>query len=198
MSVIKLSDQALDQLFRLAHTHYAWLPDREVSNETLQELYQLVRMGPTSANGQPMRLLFIKSLAAKERLKPYLAPANVAKTMSAPVIVVVAHDLEFYEKLPALNLAVDARPWFAGNPNLIQETAFRNSSLQGAYLILAARALGLDCGPMSGFDAGGVDQEFFADVSWRSNFLINLGYGDTSKAHPRQPRLTFGEACKIL
>lgn len=194
----RLSHEALDQLFRRAHTHYHWLPDREVFDETLQELYHLACLAPTSANSEPMRVVFIKSPAAKERLKPHLDPGNVQKTMTAPVTAIIAYDIEFYEKLPSLNLAVDARSWFAGKLAFIQETAFRNGSLEGAYLLLAARALGLDCGPMSGFSNKGVDQEFLAGTTWRSNFLLNIGYGDESKAHSRQLRLSFEEAGKIL
>ena len=193
-----LPDKALDQLFRVAHTHYHWVPHQEVSDNTLQELYRLACMMPTSANSQPMRLLFIKSSEAKARLKPHLDPGNVTKTMTAPVTILIAYDLEFYEKLPQLNLAVDARPWFAGKPDVIQETAFRNSSLGGAAVILAARALGLDCGPMSGFNKDGVDRAFLAGTSWCSNFLLNIGYGDKSKTYSRQPRLKFEEACQLI
>jgi 3-hydroxypropanoate dehydrogenase len=198
MTHTRLADKALDQLFRHAHTHYHWLPEREISDEILQELHHLAFLGPTSANSEPMRIVFIKSLKGKERLKPHLDPGNVQKTMTAPVTAIIAHDIEFYEKLPSLNLVMDARPWFAGKPDLIQATAFRNGSLEGAYLLLAARALGLDCGPMSGFNNEGVDQEFLAGTTWRSNFLLNLGYGDESKSYPRQPRLSFEEACKII
>jgi 3-hydroxypropanoate dehydrogenase len=194
----KLSQDALKQLFYDAHTHYHWIPNKEVPDSILQELYQLACMGPTSANSQPMRLAFLTSSSSKERLKPYLHEGNIEKTMSAPVTAIVAYDIEFHEKLPELNRFMDARSLFAGKPQLIEETAFRNSSLEGAYLILAARALGLDCGPMSGFNAKGVDEEFFKGTTWKSNFLLNLGQGDESKAYPRQPRLSFDEACKIL
>jgi 3-hydroxypropanoate dehydrogenase len=191
-----LDDNALDQLFREARTLSQWL-DRPVAPDTLQRIYELARMGPTSANCQPGRLVFVVSPAAKERLRPCLNSGNVAKTMAAPATVIVAQDLEFYEKLPRLYLHEDARSWFAGKENLIRETAFRNSTLQGAYVILAARALGLDCGPMSGFKNALVDEAFFAGSSIKSNFLINLGYGDASSLHPRNPRLTFEEACRI-
>jgi len=192
-----LSDDALNVLFRNARTHSAWT-DRPVPDELLGRLHELLKMGPTSANCSPGRFLFIKSPAAKERLRPALAEGNVAKTMKAPVTAVVAHDLEFYEKLPRLFPHADARSWFVGNPELIGLTAFRNGSLQGAYLIVAARSLGLDCGPMSGFDNEMLDKEFFPDGKTKSNFLVNLGYGDGSKLFPRSPRLGFDESCRIL
>ena len=192
-----LDDKALDQLFREARTHNGWLP-KPVPDDLLRKLYDLAKMGPTSANCFPARLVFVKSADAKARLKPTLSPNNVEKTMAAPVTVIVAYDLEFYEKLPRLFPHTDARSWFVGNPKLIEATAFRNGSLQGAYLILAARALGLDCGPMSGFDNAKLDAEFFPDGKVKSNFLLNLGYGDPSKVRPRGPRLTFDEACKIV
>lgn len=191
-----LDDAALDQFFRGARTHNGW-QSRPVSEETLRQLYDLLKMGPTSANCSPARFVFVRSAEAKARLKPCLSPNNVEKTMAAPVTVIVAYDLAFYEKLPVLFPHVDARSWFAGNAPLIQATAFRNGTLQGGYLILAARALGLDCGPMSGFDNDKVDQVFFPGASVRSNFLVNLGYGDPSKVRPRGPRLPFEEACRI-
>ena len=192
-----LNEFALNILFRHARTHSYWL-DKAVDEALLQQLYDLLRMAPTSANCSPARLVFVKSPEAKLRLKPAMSEGNRDKTMKAPVTVIVAYDLEFYEQLGKLFPHADARSWFAGKPETIQNTAFRNSSLQGAYLILAARALGLDCGPMSGFNNALVDQEFFAGSSWRSNFLINLGYGDASHLHPRNPRLEFAEACRIL
>jgi 3-hydroxypropanoate dehydrogenase len=191
-----LNDAALAQLFRDARTHNGWQA-KPVSAETLRQLYDLVKMGPTSANCLPARLVFVQSAEAKARLKPCLAPNNVEKTMAAPVTVIVGYDTEFYEKLSQLFPHTDARSWFVGNPELIQSTAFRNGSLQGAYLILAARALGLDCGPMSGFDNAKVDAAFFPGGKVKSNFLVNLGYGDPSKVRPRGPRLTFEEACRI-
>ena len=191
-----LGDKTLDQLFREARTQNGW-QDRKVSDEVLRQLYDLLKIGPTSANCCPARFIFVTSQEAKARLKPCLAPNNVEKTMAAPVTVIVGYDTEFYEKLPKLFPHVDARSWFAGNPALIQSTAFRNGSLQGAYLILAARALGLDCGPMSGFDNTKVDTAFFPDGKVKSNFLVNLGYGDPSKVRPRGPRLAFEEACQI-
>ena len=192
-----LDNKAIDQLFTQARSHNAWQA-RTVGDEVLRRLYDAVKMGPTSANGSPARFVFVKSPEAKARLKACLAPTNVEKTMAAPVTVIVGYDTEFYEKLPKLFPHADARSWFVGNPDLIQSTAFRNSSLQGAYLILAARALGLDCGPMSGFDNEKVDAEFFPDGRVKSNFLVNLGYGDSSTLFPRGPRLAFEEACQIV
>ena len=193
----KISSDALDQLFRQARTHSAWLPTR-VPVETLREVYELARLGPTSANSTPARFLFLESEAAKERLLPALAPSNVEKTKAAPVTVIVAWDSEFHEKLPKLFPHADMRSYFVGNQPLIDESALRNSSLQGGYFILAARAVGLDCGPMSGFDAAKVNAEFFPDGKWKVNFLCNLGYGDGSKLFPRNPRLEFDEACRVL
>ena len=193
----KISSDALDQLFRQARTHSEWLPTR-VSVETLREVYELARMGPTSANSTPARFVFLQSEAAKARLLPALAPGNVEKTKTAPVTVIVAWDTEFYDKLPQLFPHANMRSYFVGNQALIDETAFRNSSLQGGYFILAARALGLDCGPMSGFDPAKVNAEFFPDGKWKANFLCNLGYGDRSKLFPRNPRLEFDEACRVL
>ena len=192
-----LDNKAIDQLFTQARSHNAWQATT-VEDEVLRQLYDVVKMGPTSANGSPARFVFVTSPAAKARLKACLAPTNVEKTMAAPVTVIVGYDTEFYEKLPKLFPHADARSWFVGNPELIQSTAFRNSSLQGAYLILAARALGLDCGPMSGFDNEKVDAEFFPDGRVKSNFLVNLGYGDSSKLFPRGPRLAFEEACQVV
>jgi 3-hydroxypropanoate dehydrogenase len=192
-----LSDTALDQLFRTARTYNAWL-DKEVSDAQLHQLYDLVKFGPTSANSSPMRLVFVKSAEAKAKLSPFLSEGNRAKTMAAPVTAIVANDHAFHEKLPQLFPHADAKSWFQGNQPLIDTTAFRNATLQGAYVILAARALGLDCGPMSGFDNAGVDATFFAGTTIKSNFLINIGYGDASRdLFPRSPRLSFDEACTI-
>ncbi|AND70845.1 malonic semialdehyde reductase [Dyella thiooxydans] len=192
-----LSDTALDQLFRHARTFNAWL-DREVTDAQLHQLYDLLKFGPTSANSSPMRLVFVKSAEAKAKLSPFLSEGNRAKTMAAPVTAIVANDHAFHEKLPQLFPHADAKSWFEGNQPLIDTTAFRNATLQGAYLILAARAVGLDCGPMSGFDNAGVDAAFFAGTSVKSNFLINIGYGDASRdLFPRSPRLSFDEACTI-
>lgn len=192
-----LDENALRLLFLDARTHFAW-QDRPVSDDLLRQLYDVLRMGPTSANCCPGRFLFVRSAEAKARLKPALIPTNVDKTMAAPVTVIVAQDLAFYDLLPQLFPHTDARPWFAGKPALIEETAFRNSTLQGAYLILAARAQGLDCGPMSGFDRAKVDAEFFSGTTVRSNFLVNLGYGDPARLFPRSPRLEFDQACQLL
>lgn len=187
---------ALDLIFRNARTHRHWI-DRPVDEAVLREAWDLARLGPTSANSSPGRIVFVVSDEAKARLRPCLSAGNVEQTMSAPATAVVAHDLAFYERLPELAPHTDARSWFAGNDALIETTAFRNGSLQGAYFMLAARAVGLDCGPMSGFDAAKVDAAFFAGTTIRSNFLCNLGYGDPARLHPRQPRLTFDDACRV-
>ena len=192
-----LHDAQLDQLFREARTHNVWLPDR-VSEETLNQVYDLMKFGPTSANCSPLRILFLKSDEAKARLLPAMSEGNKEKTQTAPAVAILAYDLEFYEQLPKLFPQADARAWFAGNDVVIQETAFRNSSLQGAYFMIAARALGLDCGPMFGFDAPAVNAEFFPEGKWKVNFICNLGHGDSSKLFPRNPRLTFVEACNVL
>ena len=194
---VSISEDSLDQLFREARTHSAWLPE-PVPTELLRRAYELARLGPTSANSSPGRFVFVTTPEAKARLLPALATGNVEKTKTAPVTVIIAYDSEFYEKLPKLFPQADARSWFAGNQALIDETAFRNGSLQGAYFLLAARALGLDCGPMSGFDANKVNAEFFPEGKWRVNFLCNLGYGDQSKLFPRNPRLKFEESCLVL
>lgn len=193
----RIDERALDVLFREARTHNGWL-DRPVSDETLKELFDLLKMGPTSANCSPARFVFVKSPEAKERLKPALSAGNLDKTLAAPVTVIVAHDMEFYEKLPFLFPHTDARSWFAGKPAAIESTAMRNGTLQGAYLIMAARSLGLDCGPMSGFSNAKVDEAFFAGTSIKSNFLVNLGYGDAEKLFARSPRFAFEDACQIL
>jgi 3-hydroxypropanoate dehydrogenase len=193
---MELSDASLDQIFRSARTHRAWR-DEPVSDEILRAVYELMRFGPTSGNCCPARIVFVRSPAAKEKLKPALDAGNVAQTMAAPATAIVAHDLEFYERLPFLAPHVDARSWFAGNRPLIDITAFRNGSLQGSYMIIAARALGLDCGPMSGFDNAKVDAAFFPEGRVKSNFLCNLGYGDPARMRPRAPRLAFEEACSI-
>jgi 3-hydroxypropanoate dehydrogenase len=194
-----LNDQVLDQLFRQARTHTAWLP-KPVDDGMLHQLYDLAKWGPTSANMSPMRLVFVKSTEAKERLKPALLPGNVDKTMAAPVTVIVAADSRFYEHLPRLFPQMPQFADFFTGPQhaaFAQTNALRNASLQGGYLILAARSLGLDAGPMSGFDNARVDAAFFPDGRYRSNFLLNLGYGDSSKVYPRNPRLAFEEACRI-
>jgi 3-hydroxypropanoate dehydrogenase len=192
-----ISKAALDQLFHEARTHSAWLP-QPVPVELLRKAYELSRLGPTSANASPARFVFLTTPEAKARLKPALAPLNVDKTMAAPVTAIIAWDTEFHEALPRLFPHADMRAYFVGNQPLIHETAFRNSSLQAGYFILAARALGLDCGPMSGFDPGKLNAEFFPDGKWKVNLLCNLGYGDPSKLFPRSPRLEFEEAAKVL
>jgi 3-hydroxypropanoate dehydrogenase len=192
-----LNDTALDTLFYAAHTQNGWL-DRPVSDAQLEHLFDLLKWAPTSANGSPGRFVFVKSAEAKARLVSCMSAGNAAKTAQAPVTVIIGMDMEFYEKLPKLSPMVDARAWFAGNPAAIQSTAFRNSSLQGGYLIMAARAIGLDCGPMSGFDNAKVDELFFAGTSIKSNFVCSLGYGDPTRVRARAPRLSFAEACQIV
>jgi 3-hydroxypropanoate dehydrogenase len=194
----KLSDEGLNLLFRDARTHTAW-QNRPVDDAVLQKVYDLARMGPTSANMCPMRLVFVKSQEAKLKLKPFLDAGNVDKTMAAPVTAIIAMDIHFFEMLPKLYPHANARAWFKDLPdNVLEYVALRNSSLQGAYFMLAARSQGLDCGPMSGFNNAKVDEAFFAGTTVKSNFLCNLGYGDASKLHPRSPRLSFDEACKVL
>jgi 3-hydroxypropanoate dehydrogenase len=207
-----MNDEALDQIFREAHTYNGW-QNKPVSDDLLNQVYDLMKWGPTSANGSPARFVFLRSQESKERLRPILSPGNVEKTMAAPVTVIVAYDLLFFHKLPKLfPHAPGMRDLFAENPQLVEATAKRNSSLQGAYLIIAARALGLDCGPMSGFDnarldeeffgagkeCAGCEQEFFPSGHVKSNFLCNLGYGDPSTLFTRSPRLTFSEAASLL
>ncbi|MEO6565229.1 MAG: malonic semialdehyde reductase [Casimicrobiaceae bacterium] len=192
-----LSPSALDTLFRSART-YNQFHDCPVTDATLHEIYDLMKWAPTTANSGPGRFVFIRSPEARAQLQPALSPGNAAKTMAAPVTVIVAHDLEFYEYLPRLFPHTDARSWFAGKPDHILTSAFRNGTLQGAYFILAARALGLSCGPMSGFDNAKVDAAFFPEGRWKSNFLINLGYGDDATLFVRNPRLDFDEACRVL
>jgi 3-hydroxypropanoate dehydrogenase len=193
----KLPDPCLDQLFREARTHNAWR-DKGIPDSLLHELVDLVKLGPTSANCSPARFMFVKSPAAKERLRPLLSEGNREKTMKAPVCAIIGYDLDFYQHLPKLFPHTDAKSWFEGKPKKIEETAFRNGTLQGAYLILAARALGLDTGPMSGFDNAGVDREFFTGTNIKSNFLCSLGYGDPSVLFPRSPRFAFDEMAQIL
>lgn len=192
-----LDPSAFDQLFIDARTHNAWL-DRPVSDDDLRQLYDLVRMGPTSANCCPARFVFVRTAEGKEKLKPCLSSGNLDKTVSAPVTVIVAYDTAFYEKLPALFPHADARSWFTSSPAFAEQTALRNSSMQAAYLIMAARAMGLDCGPMSGFDSKKLDEVFFAGTTWASNLLINLGHGNPEKLYERLPRLSFDDACQLL
>jgi 3-hydroxypropanoate dehydrogenase len=193
-----LNDEGWNLLFREARTHTAWL-DKPVDDGLLRQAYDLAKMGPTSANMCPMRVVFVKSKEAKEKLKPALDAGNVDKTMRAPVTAIIGMDIHFYEKLPVLFPHADAKAWFKDLPeNVLEYIALRNSSLQGAYFMLAARSLGLDCGPMSGFNNQKVDAAFFAGTTVKSNFLCNLGHGDPSKLHPRSPRLGFDEACTVL
>lgn len=191
-----LDDAGLDLMFRAARSQNKWL-DKPVGPETLAALYDLLKMGPTSANCSPGRFVFVHTPEGKEKLRPALSSGNLDKTMSAPVTVIVAHDTAFYEKLPELFPHGDARSWFTSSPELAQQTAFRNGTLQGAYLIMAARSLGLDTGPMSGFDNAAVDEAFFAGTTWASNFLVNLGHGDPSGVFDRLPRMPFDEACVL-
>ncbi len=195
-----LDDAALDLIFRNARTYRgsarAW-QQRPVDEALLRQVWDLARLGPTSANCSPARIVFVTTPAAKADLAECLDPGNVEQSMSAPVTAIIGMDMAFPDKLPVLFPQADARSWFEGNPALTQATAFRNASLQGAYLIIAARALGLDCGPMSGFDAAKLDAAFFSGTAVRSNFLVNLGYGEPSTLHPRNPRLSFEEACRI-
>jgi 3-hydroxypropanoate dehydrogenase len=193
----KVSDQALDLLLREARSYSDFKPD-PVSDDMLRALYDLMKWGPTTANSQPQRILFIRSEAAKDRLKPALSSSNVKKTMSAPVVALLAYDIRFYEHLPQLYSNPQARSWYETTPEAIRTTALRNATLQGAYFIIAARALGLDCGPMSGFNNDKVDAEFFPDGRFKSNFLCCLGHGDGSNLEPRLYRFTFEEACKVL
>lgn len=192
-----LNEAALATLFSAARTHNGW-SEEGVDEAVLHQLYDLLKMAPTSANCSPARFLFLRSAAAKERLAPALSKGNMEKTMTAPVSVIVAWDTAFYEHLPALFPHADAKSWFTHSPEAAHETAFRNGSLQGAYLIMAARSLGLDVGALSGFDAAKVDAEFFADTTWKANFIVNLGHGNPEKLFARLPRLAFDDACQLL
>ena len=187
---------ALDRLFRAARSQNKW-QDRPISEAQLREIYDLLKLGPTAGNSSPARFVFVTSPEGKEKLRPALSSGNLEKTMSAPVVAIAAYDLDFTEQLPKLFPHMDARPWYA-DPEVRQVNAFRNGSLQAAYLIMAARALGLDCGPMSGFDNAGVDGAFFGGTTYKSNFLLNLGYGDAAKLMPRSPRLSFDETARIV
>jgi 3-hydroxypropanoate dehydrogenase len=196
--VAKLSDEDLDLIFRDARTHTHWL-DQPVDDALLRQVYDLARMGPTSANMCPMRVVFVRSKAGKEKLKPALDPGNVEKTMAAPVTAIIGMDVHFYEQLPRLFPHADAKAWFKDLPeNVLEYIALRNGSLQGAYFMIAARSLGLDCGPMSGFNNARVDAAFFAGTTVKSNFLCNLGHGNKATLYPRNPRLSFEEACQIV
>jgi len=193
-----VNDEALNLIFREARTHHVWL-DQPVDDALLRQVFDLAKLGPTSANMSPMRVVFVKTKAAKEKLKPTLDAGNVDKTMRAPVTAIIGMDVKFYEKLPKLFPHADAKAWFKDlPPSVLEYAALRNSSLQGAYFMLAARSLGLDCGPMSGFNNAKVDEAFFAGTTIKSNFLCNLGHGDASKLFPRSPRLSFEEACQLV
>jgi 3-hydroxypropanoate dehydrogenase len=192
-----LPQDALDQLFDKARTNNKWLP-REVPDDLLKAIIEHMKWGPTSANCLPARIVFVKSREAKDRLKPHLSQGNVDKTMAAPATAIIGYDLKFYEYLPRLYPPADAKSWFIGKKEHADTTAFRNGSLQGGYFIVAARALGLDCGPMSGFNNAAVDAEFFAGTEIKSNFLCNLGYGDPAGVHPRSPRFSFDEMASIV
>ncbi len=193
-----IAKDCLDQIFLQARTHNKW-QDKPVSDEALRQLVDIMKMGPTSANQSPARVVFLRSQEAKRRLEPHLSEGNRVKTMSAPVTAIIGYDVKFYEHLPKLFPHTDAKSWFEGKPAAhIETTAFRNGTLQGAYFIVAARALGLDTGPMSGFDNAGVDREFFAGTSVKSNFLCSLGYGDPSGIFPRSPRFSFEEMATII
>lgn len=195
---MKLDQHAIDQIFLQARSHNGW-QDKPVTDEQLRQIYALTRMGPTSANSCPARLVFIKSAAAKEKLKLCLDEGNVKKSMTAPIVAIIGMDLEFHEQLAKLfPHNKEARSWFAGKPEKIRETAFRNSTLQGAYFIMAVRSLGLDAGPMSGFNSSKLDEIFFPGGKIKSNFICAIGYGDESKLYPRGPRLEFEEACQIV
>ena len=196
MSVFVLKSKNL--IFKEARTHNDWL-DQDISNDILKEIYDLMKWGPTSANCSPARIIFVKSKVSKDRLLPFVIESNLEKTKSAPVTAIIGYDINFHDHLPKLfphNL--DAQNWFNHSIDIAEETAFRNGSMQGAYFIIAARALGLDCGPMSGFDKEGVDNEFFRDTNIKSNFLCNLGYGDKTKLFERSPRFKFNEICEII
>lgn len=197
MSEKIINDEALDIIFRTARTRNGW-QEKKVSSTLVQAVYDLMKWGPTSANCSPARFVFVTSEAAKARLIPHLLPGNQGKVKAAPVTVIIGYDLEFYEKLPQLFPHTDARSWFVGNAPLIETTAFRNSTLQGAYLMIAARALGLDCGPMSGFNNEAVDREFFPGGKVKSNFICAIGYGTDENLFPRSPRLSFDEACEVV
>lgn len=194
---IHLSPEAMAQLFTAARTHNGWL-DKEVPDDLLELALDYAKWGPTSANCSPMRILFVRTPEAKRRLAPAMSPGNLEKTMAAPATAIIAYDLGFPELLAHLYPAADARSWFAGNDALIEETAFRNGTLQAGYFILALRAVGLDAGPMSGFDKAKVDAEFFAGTKIKSNFLINIGYGDSARLYPRGPRLAFEDMARII
>jgi len=192
-----VDSNSLDTIFRTARSQNGWL-DREVSDEQIHEVYELMKFGPTAANNCPARITFLKSEDSKNRLKPHLDEGNIDKTMSAPVVAIIGYDTEFYEKLPYLFPHTDARSWFAGKPEKIVASGSMNATLQAAYFMIAARSIGLDCGPMGGFNNEGVDSEFFSDGKTKTLLICSIGYGDKSKVFPRSPRLDFAEACKVI
>ena len=194
---VRVAEEVLQQLFTEARPHHGWL-DKPVSDAQLREIYDLTKWGPTSVNSLPMRIEFVKSQAAKEKLLPALSGSNVQQVMTAPVTAIIAYDEKFYDELPTLFPAFDARALFVDNAAFSERTAFQSGTLQGAYFMLAARALGFDVGPMAGFDNAKVDEAFFKGTSWKSNFLCNIGYGDVGKLHPRGPRLSFEQASRIV
>ena len=197
MSKDSLNNNALDLIFRSARTYSKW-QNKAVDEDILRSVYDLMKFGATSANCCPLRIVFIKTAEEKERLKPMLPEGNIEQTMSAPVTAILGHDIEFYDYFDFLYPHADAKSWFIGNDDLVNETAFRNSSLQGAYFMIAARALGLDCGPMSGFDGNKINESFFPEGDVKVNFLCNLGYGNPESLHERNPRFEFDQVCKIL
>ncbi len=192
-----LDSNSLDTIFRSARSQNGWL-DREVSDEQIHEIYELMKFGPTAANNCPARITFLKSEDSKNRLKPHLDVGNIEKTMSAPVVAIIGYDTEFYEKLPYLFPHTDARSWFAGKPEKIVASGSMNATLQAAYFMIATRSMGLDCGPMGGFNNEGVDNEFFSDGKTKTLLICGIGYGDESKVFPRSPRLDFSEACQVI
>lgn len=192
-----LNDSALDTIFRTARSHNGW-QDKPVSDEQLKQVYNLMKWGPTSANSCPARLVFVKTNEAKQRLRPSLQEGNIEKSMTAPVVAIIGMDMEFYEEFGTLFPHADAKSWFEGKPEKIKESAFRDSSLQAAYLMIAARSIGLDCGPMSGFDNALLDAEFFPDGRVKSNFICGIGYGDESKLYQRLARLDYERVCRII
>jgi len=196
MAATALTDQAFETIFRAARSANGW-QNKPVADDLLKKIYDDMKWGPTSANCSPLRIVFVKTPEAKARLKPALSPGNLDKTMAAPVTAILAQDMQFYEHLPKLFPHADAKSWFVGNDKMIADTAFRNSSLQAAYFMISARGHGLDCGPMSGFDAAKLDAEFFPEGRFKTNFLCNLGYGDPAKLFPRSPRFSFDDVCQI-
>jgi len=192
-----LDSNSLDTIFRTARSQNGWL-DRKVSDEQIHEIYELMKFGPTAANNCPARITFLKSEDSKNRLKPHLDEGNIEKTMSAPVVAIIGYDTEFYEKLPYLFPHTDARSWFAGKPEKIVASGSMNATLQAAYFMIATRSMGLDCGPMGGFNNEGVDNEFFSDGKTKTLLICGIGYGDESKVFPRSPRLDFSEACQVI